>query len=748
MKHSFLLYFLLLCASLVDAQNITSGIVTDAETGEPIIFANIIVEGTQQGTITDIEGRYSIQNDSMNLRFSFIGYKEFVAIQPTGQLDVKLTESGTLTACPIITITDRRIKSAHNYSLLDRDDLMLQNQVDLSPILNTTPGVFMESGALNTNRITIRGIGSRSPFSTNKIKAYLDDIPLTNGSGETTIEDIDLSFIKNIELWKGPASSRFGAGLGGTIVMNSNFQQESYMSIHHTAGDFGLQRNTVDVHLANQKKGSQLHLNHNLTTQDGYRNNNQYRRQGLTLLSSQSIDDDLLRVLFNFTRLKAFIPSSLSETDFENNPTKAAFIWGQVKGFEDYDRMLAGISYEQRLKDNKQLNYSFFLNNRRSYELRPFNILSENSLSIGGRVVFNWIPLDQWSFNLGTEFFRETYDWETFDTNDVGELLDPLSINAETRLYANVFGEAIYSFKVPFKINAGLNVNTTRYDLEDRFGIDTIDFSGDYSFDPVVSPRLTLSYNPQNNIDYYVLISHGFSPPSLEETLNPDGTINPEIQPETAWNIEVGARSYDSDKRLQYELTLFQMWVENLLVARRTDFDQFIGINAGKTLHKGLELKASYAFFRRRNKNLKLQVAYNFSDFTFSEFEDDGQDYSGNELTGVPRYQINSILTGQFFGFYGNLNFVYAHKQPLRDDNSIYSDAYLLLHSKIGYQFTIHKKWILDLYAGVNNIQDQRYASMHQINAGSFGGSAPRYYYPGLPRNFYGGLMIKRLLGK
>ncbi|MGS0526011.1 hypothetical protein ACU8V7_13385 [Zobellia nedashkovskayae] len=48
--------------------------------------------------------------------------------------------------------------------------------------INQIPGVFVLSGALNTNKITIRGIGARSQFGTDKLQLYYNDIPLTNGT--------------------------------------------------------------------------------------------------------------------------------------------------------------------------------------------------------------------------------------------------------------------------------------------------------------------------------------------------------------------------------------------------------------------------------------------------------------------------------------------------------------------------------------------------------------------------------------
>ena len=70
----------------------------------------------------------------------------------------------------------------------------------LTPVLNKIPGVTMQQGALNTNRITIRGIGARSQYGTNKIKAYFDGIPLSSGEGETTIDELIWHQSKKLKL--------------------------------------------------------------------------------------------------------------------------------------------------------------------------------------------------------------------------------------------------------------------------------------------------------------------------------------------------------------------------------------------------------------------------------------------------------------------------------------------------------------------------------------------------------------------
>ncbi|MCH7534641.1 MAG: TonB-dependent receptor, partial [Bacteroidetes bacterium] len=79
--------------------------------------------------------------------------------------------------------------------------------------------------------------------------------------------------------------------------------------------------------------------------------------------------------------------------------------------------------------------------------------------------------------------------------------------------------------------------------------------------------------------------------------------------------------------------------------------------------------------------------------------------------------------------------------QWLDDANSLTYGGYELLNIKVGFQ-NKNVDRILNAYIGVNNVLDERYASMILINAKGFSGAQPRYYYPGLPRNVYVGLSM------
>ncbi|MBQ3617899.1 MAG: carboxypeptidase-like regulatory domain-containing protein [Bacteroidales bacterium] len=76
MKHTLILILTVLFPFALLAQNITvRGKVVDAPTNEPLIGVFILQTGTQNGTITDINGNYSIQcpNDA-TLTFNYRGY--------------------------------------------------------------------------------------------------------------------------------------------------------------------------------------------------------------------------------------------------------------------------------------------------------------------------------------------------------------------------------------------------------------------------------------------------------------------------------------------------------------------------------------------------------------------------------------------------------------------------------------------------------------------------------------------------
>lgn len=96
---------MLLMSNFAMAQRTISGTISDAESGETLIGATVAVVGTSRGTVTDIEGNYSIEvpNGATQMRFSYTGYEEqVVAIGAGNVMNVTLNTSSALDEVVVI----------------------------------------------------------------------------------------------------------------------------------------------------------------------------------------------------------------------------------------------------------------------------------------------------------------------------------------------------------------------------------------------------------------------------------------------------------------------------------------------------------------------------------------------------------------------------------------------------------------------------------------------------------------------
>tara|TARA_B110000503_G_scaffold112997_1_gene169563 strand:- start:727 stop:3012 length:2286 start_codon:yes stop_codon:yes gene_type:complete len=761
MKIILTFYLLLLTLTVTQAQ--IPGEVLDAETNASLQETRIYNLETNQVQITDDSGRFTLPSIG-EYRFHRKGYvPTTLTINSTEFFTVQLNLS--VLGLNEVIVNANQIpktlkKAMTTIEVLSQKEINRGNDINIAQVLNRAPGIFMQSGALNTNRLTIRGIGSRTLYGTSKIRAYFKDIPLTNGSGETTIEDFELASISRIEVVKGAPSSVYGAGLGGVIHLTPKNATLNETSVHSqlTLGSFGLLKSNLNFNHGSANNSYRgVYSN---TYLDGYRDNNQYNRQTFTLATNHYVDaKNELSIIASYVDLKAFIPSSVNESTFLNSPTDAAFTWGKSKGFEKSKRGLLGVTwshdYHQKLKQITSVFGSF----REGYEPRPFNVLEEHTMAYGmrsrllGTVQMFENPLN---FTVGGDYFKDHYRSQTFQNlyedfpDGIGSVKGAsLSDFNEDRSYYNVFLETNYELSKKTSVEFGLNYNQTIYNLKDNFiaSEENPDQSGAYRFRGILSPKMGVSFLASNEISLYSTVSHGFSPISLAETLLPNGQINTNLKPETGWNYEVGTRGTLFQNKLQFNVALYRLDIRNLVVSRRIANDQYIGINAGQTRHDGFEIGLNYSWVDTKQFVLNTFINGTLNHFKFKQFIDGDDDFSGNDLTGVPSELVNAgIDFTTEFGVYGSLNYQQVGSQPMSDSNQLYSDSYDLTNLKIGYSTDILEQLKMNLFVGVDNVFGESYASQILINARGFGGNAPRYYYPGAPVNYYTGIAINYIL--
>lgn len=271
------------------------------------------------------------------------------------------------------------------------------------------------------------------------------------------------------------------------------------------------------------------------------------------------------------------------------------------------------------------------------------------------------------------------------------------------------------------------------------------------------SPRIALSYEFGDFLSLHGSVSSGFSAPTTNEIRNVDGSVNRDLKSQKAINYEVNAKGSFFGKRLNYDLALYEMDMKNELIPQAVQQGITIYRNSGKTKHRGIELALAWQAFRESDykavKNLNIYAAMTYAHFRFTDYKiydaDDQlvSNFDGNRITGIAPLTLSFGINAELpFGIYSNLDFYYSDKLPLDDANTVFNDAWSVLNLKIGYKTTLGKSFVLDLYAGADNLTNSKYSSFVSLNAVGFGGKEPAYYNPNPEISFYTGLSLKYLI--
>ena len=448
-----------------------------------------------------------------------------------------------------------------------------------------------------------------------------------------------------------------------------------------------------------------------------------------------------ISILLNYMDVNAQIPSSLDEQTFIQSPHSAAKNWLGVKGYEKYRKIIAGISLTNTSGKHLDNKLSLFSSASKPYESRPFNILSTSVSNFGLRDQISY-EREKFQLSLGAEAFKEYYNWDIFQTTngDKGELINSAKENHD---YASVFFHFMIQPIDRLTITTGLNISYLNYSVINSGNNDSLQFNN--KFVPI-SPSLGLNFKVNSNLHLYSSLSHGFSPPTIEESILPGGALNEQLSPEKGIDFDLGVR-FEYLNKLYADISFYAIDVYDLLVTKRLDEETFYGVNAGKAHFKGLEVFLRYNILPETasGKSFYATASYDISRNHFVDFIDDGRDFSGKSLPGIPHQR--AMIQG-YIKPVRNLEllpqFIFTGKMFLNDNNSQSYNSWSVFNLRVDYTvFSKIKGLNTKIYGGVNNIFDRKYASMILVNAPSFGTNSPRYYYPGLPANLFLGIKIQ-----
>ena len=259
---------------LVSKYCVLVGNVYDASTKEPLPMVNILIVGTEKGTVTDGRGYYSIvMSDSLEeftVRYSMIGYRQIVKeLKFSGQeyltMDVAMHMEPLKAQGILVSAKKKKFRSTASMtppSLSDKDLRMMPSFVegDLMRTIEALPGVTKSSdfstsvsvrgGSPDQNRVLLDDVpllnpfhlfGLVSAFNSNSIKSaelYSSGIPVRHDASLSSVLDIKTKGVdRQIEGLSGVASLSLLSGslaAGSKIPsINSNF----LLSVRRTYAD-------------------------------------------------------------------------------------------------------------------------------------------------------------------------------------------------------------------------------------------------------------------------------------------------------------------------------------------------------------------------------------------------------------------------------------------------------------------------------------------------------------------------------
>ena len=231
-------------SSTLYAQNITvTGTVKDPM-GEPVIGASVSVQGTRAGTVTNIDGHYSIEcSPQATLVFSYLGFKaKSVAVNGRQQVDVDFEDDATaLNEVVVTALGIKRQTKALGYAVteLKSDELERANTVSpVTALQGKVAGVEIsqsDGGMFGSTKIQIRGASTLN--ANNQPIFVVDGVILDNATSDSgdadwntntndygnQLKNLNPDDFESVSILKGAAATAlYGSrGLNGAVVITT-----------------------------------------------------------------------------------------------------------------------------------------------------------------------------------------------------------------------------------------------------------------------------------------------------------------------------------------------------------------------------------------------------------------------------------------------------------------------------------------------------------------------------------------------
>ncbi len=621
-----------------------------------------------------------------------------------------------------------------------------QPQINLSETLNQVPGLIVNNRQdyAQDMQMSIRGFGADSPFGVQDLRLVLDGIPLTMPDGQAQSQVIDMPMLGGVKVIKGPFVALYGNAAGGVLeawTRPAPHRPEATLSTW--LGAWGTRQTVLSGGARSGAWSGVAGLTDMRTA--GWRQHSQAtRRQFNAVLRRDDGGSDRYSVVVNALNQNAQDPAGLTRAELQRDPS------GVDPAIVAYDarktarNRQVGVSWHHRFDASNAMQFAVYDGTRRVVQFLPFS--GDFGVSAGGvvdlRDAFGGaraqythageLAARAYRLDAGIDYGREN-EWRKGWINDFGTQTGLRNDQYNTVDNFAQFVQAHWQLGSRVELSGGVRHDQVRFGSttasDSPFGAGSGGGASYASTDPV----LGVSWRVGPNDSVYADYGHGFvTPTAYQLAYRPDGKpgLNFALQPMHLRSAEVGWRG--SAGVLRVDAALYHVDTDNQIVVYKSIGGRTTYINAGSTRRWGVDL----GVHANLPADLHARLAYSLVDVRFV-----GGPYDGNTMPGVPRQQLDSILSWRprgVPGFHAALDWQLRSQVYVDAQNSAAAQGWGVLNASLGTrQHT--GRWTLHEYMRVDNVLDRNY-----VGAVVIADSQGRYYEAAPGRNFGVGVELTR----
>jgi len=648
MRKIIVMSALLLTSLSVFAQYTIKGKVTDAETGQALQGANVLLVNSTQGMPTNEQGEFSLTDlvaGEYKLVIRMIGYANYErSIDLKGDVDLNISLNRKTTSLSDVIVTGTRAteKTPTTFTTITGEEIKKQNLgQDLPFLLNWTPSVVTTSDA--GAGIGYTGIRIRGSDAT-RINVTINGIPINDSESQGVfwVNTTDIaSSAADIQVQRGVGTSTNGAGaFGGSInILTNGLSQEARAEVNTVVGSFNTQKYNAIFSTGLLKDRWAFEGRLSQITSDGFVDRassdlQSYYLSGGYFGKKTSVKfitfggDEVTYQSWYGTpeaRLRndaAGIEAVIANNGFTASQADNLRNSGRSYNFYEYDNQVDDYGqdhYQLHMahKFNTNLNLTvaghytkgggFFEEFRNDDDLADYGIAD---VVLGGTTISSSdLIRRRW---LDNDFYGVVYD-----LNYSTDKIDATFGGGVNKYIGDHFGEVIWArfsgdsdirdryyesrsekvdfnsyLKMNYQANEKLNIfGDLQYRTVDYKGIGVdndlrqIDFDKNFNF---FNPKVGASYQLNNNANLYASFAIGNKEPNRSDIIDAAPGVDP--QHETLNNLEIGYKRQSSTGSFEFNYYLMDYKNQLVLTGEVNDVGAGIRTNVADSYRMGIEL--------------------------------------------------------------------------------------------------------------------------------------------------------------